>query len=380
MSKDSLGQSPISARTLSSWKTVPIVVASVSLIGGGLWYWRSCNAGAGGWSGGGPIDVVAIGLKPTVAPRSLEALGELRAVRQVSLSSEVAGRVIAISFKPGQQVKAGDVLVQLDDSAERAELAAAKATAEFAQHQLARASELVSVGAVSSETLQQRQAERDQSAAQVRRLEVRILQKQIRASFAGELGLRRIDLGQYLNPGEVVATLTNLDHLYVDFDVPQQELGRIRIGSPLHVRVDKPGARSVRATVSAIEPLVGRDTRNASIQAEMSNDDQRLQPGMYATVSVELPAEADALMVPASAVTTSPSGDTAVVVRNVSSEKVGKADIVPIVVDRRIGDQVVIKKGLRAGDFVVTEGQLRVRPGGDLRLVDRIEPVAGGKA
>lgn len=128
-------------------------------------------------------------------------MGELRAVRQVSLSSEVAGRVVAISFKPGQQVKAGDVLVQLDDSAERAELAAAKATAEFAQHQLARASELVSVGAVSSETLQQRQAERDQSAAQVRRLEVRILQKQICASFAGELGLRRIDLGQYLEPG-----------------------------------------------------------------------------------------------------------------------------------------------------------------------------------
>lgn len=380
MSKDSLGRSPITARTLSFWKTVPVVVASVSLIGGGLWYWRSCNASAGGWSGGGPIDVVAIGLKPEVATRSLEALGELRAVRQVPLSSEVAGRVIAISFKAGQQVKAGDPLVQLDDAAERAELTAARATAEFAQRQLARASELVSAGAVSSETLQQRQAERDQSAAQVQRLEVRILQKQIRAPFAGELGLRRIDLGQYLNPGEVVATLTNLDHLYVDFDVPQQELGRIRIGLPLHVRVDKPGARPVRATVSAIEPQVGRDTRNATIQAEMSNDSQRLQPGMYATVSVELPAETEALMVPASAVTTSPSGDTAVVVRNLSPEMVGKAEIVPIVVDRRIGDQVVIKKGLSAGDVVVTEGQLRVRPGGELRVVDRIQPVAGGKA
>ncbi len=380
MSKDSPGQSSIAARTLSSWKTVPIVVASVSLIGGGLWYWRTCHAGASGWSGGGPIDVVAIGLKPEVAPVNLEALGELRAVRQVMVSSEVAGRVVAISFKPGQQVKAGDLLVQLDDAAERAELAAAKAAAEFAQRQWARASELVSAGAVSSETLQQRQADRDQSAAQVQRLEVRILQKQIRAPFAGELGLRRIDLGQYLNPGEVVATLTNLDHLYVDFDVPQQELGRIRIGSPLNVRVDKPDAKPIGATVSAIEPQVGRDTRNATVQAEMRNDSQRLQPGMYATVSVELPSEIDALMLPASAVMTSPSGDTAVVVRNLSPEKVGKAEIVPIVVDRRIGDQVVIKKGLSAGDVVVTEGQLRVRPGGDLRVVDRIQPVAGGKA
>lgn len=380
MSKDSLGQSSISARTSSSWKTVPIVMATVSLIGGGLWYWRSCNAGAGGWSGGGPIDVVAISLKPEVAPVSLEALGELRAVRQVSVASEVAGRVVAIAFKPGQPVKAGDLLVQLDDAAERAELVAAKAAAEFAQHQLARASELVSAGAVSNETLQQRQADRDQSAAQVQRLEVRILQKQIRAPFAGELGLRRIDLGQYLNPGEIVATLTNLDHLYVDFDVPQQELGRIRIGSLLNVRVDKPDAKSVGATVSAIEPQVGRDTRNATVQAEMRNDSQRLQPGMYATVSVELPPEVDALMLPATAVMTSPSGDTAVVVRNLSPEKVGKAEIVPIVVDRRIGDQVVIKKGLSVGDVVVTEGQLRVRPGGDLRVVDRIQPAAGGKA
>ncbi len=258
MSKDSLGQSSISARTSSSWKTVPIVMATVSLIGGGLWYWRSCNAGAGGWSGGGPIDVVAISLKPEVAPVSLEALGELRAVRQVSVASEVAGRVVAIAFKPGQPVKAGDLLVQLDDAAERAELVAAKAAAEFAQHQLARASELVSAGAVSNETLQQRQADRDQSAAQVQRLEVRILQKQIRAPFAGELGLRRIDLGQYLNPGEIVATLTNLDHLYVDFDVPQQELGRIRIGSLLNVRVAKPDAKSVGATVSAMRAVTGR--------------------------------------------------------------------------------------------------------------------------
>ena len=353
---------------------------SASLIGGGLWYWRSCNAGAGGWSGGGPLEVVAISLKPEVAPMNLEALGELRAVRQVSVASEVAGRVVAISFKPGQQVKAGDLLVQLDDAAERADLVAAKAAAEFAQHQLARASELVSAGAVSNETLQQRQADRDQSAAQVQRLEVRILQKQIRAPFTGELGLRRIDLGQYLNPGEVVATLTNLDHLYVDFDVPQQELGRIRIGSSLNVRVDKPDAKLVEATVSAIEPQVGRDTRNANVQAEMRNNSQRLQPGMYATVSIELPPEVDALMVPATAVMTSPSGDTAVVVRNLSPEKVGKAEIVPIIVDRRIGDQVVIKKGLSIGDVVVTEGQIRVRPGGDLRVVDRIQPAAGGKA
>lgn len=379
MSESSPVCSSTPAQKVSSWNTILIALVIVVAIGGGLWHWRTRNAIAGGWSGAGAIDVVAVALQPEVAPVSLEALGELRAVRQVTLSSELAGRVTGISFKPGQHVKAGDVLVQLSDSAERADLAAAKATAAFAQQQLTRASELASVGAVSGEILQQRQAERDQSAAQIQRLEVQILQKQVRAPFAGKLGLRRIDLGQYLNPGEEVVTLTNLDQIYVNFDIPQQELPRIQIGLPLQVQVDTPGAKPIRATVSAIEPQVGRDTRNATVQAEMDNDKQHLQPGMYATVSVELPAEKNALIVPASAVTTSPSGDTAVVVRNQSPEKVGKAEIVPIVVGRRIGDRVVIDSGLKAGDVVVTEGQLRVRPGGDLRVVDSIQSAAGGK-
>lgn len=354
-----------------------VSVVAIALIGGGLWYWRSSKLhGLGGWSGGGPIDVVATTLEPRDVPVRLEALGELRAVQQVTLSAEVARRVATISFKPGQRVKAGTVLVQLDDSIEQADLTAARAAAAFAQQQLGRASELAATGATSREILQQRQAERDQAAAQVQQLEARIRQKRIRAPFDGELGLRRIDLGQYLEPGETVATLTALDRLYANFDVPQQELARLEVGQPVQVHIDTVDAEPIQATISAIEPQVGRDTRNATVQAEVANRGRTLRPGMYVTVSVMLPPEPDALTLPVSALMTSPSGDAAVLVRDLSSERIVKAEIARIVVGRRIGDHVVIARGLEAGDVVVTEGQLRVRPGAELRVVDK--PAAAG--
>ncbi|MCL6351478.1 efflux RND transporter periplasmic adaptor subunit [Pectobacterium polaris] len=364
------------ARKPSGFNAIVIAGVVVTLIAASLWYWRSARQSQGGWAGGGPIDVVATTLHAQAAPVSLEGLGELRAVRQVMLSAEVAGRVAAISFEPGQRVKAGMVLVQLDDATEQADLAAAKASAGFAQGQFTRASELARTGATSREMLQQRQAERDQTAAQVQQLEARIRQKRIRAPFDGELGLRRIDLGQYLNPGDVAVTLTDSSQLYANFDIPQQELARVTVGQTVQVRIDTAGVAPVQATISAIEPQVGRDTRNASIQAKVDNQGRTLQPGMYATVDVMLPAEPDALTLPVSAVMTSASGDAAAVVRGLTPEKAGKAEIVPITVGRRIGDTVVIARGLKAGDIVITEGQLRVRPGADLRVVDK--PVAEG--
>lgn len=360
----------------SPWKAVAMAAVVVTLVGTGLWYWRVTKMSAGGAWASGPIDVVATTLQPQSAPVSLEAIGELRAVRQVTLSPEIAGRVVSIAFQPGQRVKDGAQLVLLDDATERADLAAAKASAAFAQQQFARANELAGTGATSREILQQCQAERDQTAAQVQQLEARIRQKRIRAPFTGELGLRQIDLGQYLTPGQAAVTLTDLEHLYVNFDVPQQELARVRLGQAIHVSVDTPDAQPVQAVISAIEPQVGRDTRNATIQATVQNKSRTLQPGMYVTVAVSLPAQADALILPTSAVMTSASGDAAVVVRDLSAQKSGKAEIVPITVGRRIGDQVIIARGLKAGDVVVTEGQLRVRPGANLRVVDKAAKAA----
>jgi len=370
--------SPV-ARKPSAWKAILVAIVAIALISGGLWYWRVQKlSDAAGWADGGPMDVVATTLEAQTAPVNLEALGEVRAVRQVVLSAEVAGRVADITFESGQRIEAGTILVQLDDAPEQADLAAAGATARFAQRQFTRASELAATEAISREILQQRQAERDQTAAQVQQLEARIRQKRIRAPFAGELGLRRIDLGQYVNAGDQAVTLTDLDRLYVNFDVPQQELARINVGQPIEVHRDLAGNEPIKATISAIEPQINRNTRNVTLQAEINNRERHLQPGMYVTVKVVLPAEMDALVLPASAVMTSSAGNTAVVVRDLSDENIGTGDIVPVEVSRRFGDQVVISQGLEAGDVVLTEGQLRVRPGAELRVLEQSAVQAGG--
>ncbi|RKP47518.1 efflux RND transporter periplasmic adaptor subunit [Trinickia fusca] len=374
--------SPIGAATPQKsgapWKAAASAVVIVFVVAAALWFWRASRAASQGWAPGGPIDVVAATVKAGPAPVSIEAVGELRAVRQVVVANEIPGRVNDIGFEAGQHTKAGTVLIQLDDSTEQANLAAAKASALFAQQQLERANELVAVGATSKELLQQRRAERDQAAAQVQQLETRIRKMHIRAPFAGELGLRQVDLGQYLDAGEKVVTLTDLGALYVNFDVPQQQLDRLQVGQHVAITTDSPGASPLEARINAIEPQVGKDTRNATVQAVLNNPKEALRPGMFVSVSVALPAERDALLVPTTAVMTSASGNTAAVVRGLSAQRTGKADIVPITTGRHIGDQVVIVDGLKAGDVVVTEGQLRIQPGAAVHVVNHA--VAGVSA
>ncbi|WP_027847690.1 efflux RND transporter periplasmic adaptor subunit [Marinospirillum minutulum] len=355
----------------SGFKSIILVCFVLTILITGLWYWQQSRQAQGGWAGGGPIDVIATRLKSEAAPVNLKALGELRAVQQVSLSAEMEGRVTAILFESGQKVKAGSLLVQLDDTLEQAELAAAQARATFTRHQYARTKELASTGATSQERLQLHLFERDQAAAQVKQLQARIRHKRIYAPFDGKLGLRLIDQGQYLNPSETIVSLTNLNQLYANFDLPQEELARVKLGQSVLVDADLSEVGPIKATLTALEPQVNRDTRSATIQAKLANPQGILQPGMYATMTILLPPEPDALILPASAVTTSASGDTVLVVRNLNAEQVGQAEIVPVVVGRRVGDQVVIAQGLQAGDLVVTEGQLRVRPGADLRVVKK---------
>lgn len=356
----------------TNWKVFIVVLVVIALISTGLWYWKAVkNSNAGGWAGGGPIDVVATTIKVSSAPVTIQALGEVRAVQQVTLASQVAGRVSKIHFESGQRVEAGTLLVQLDNAPERADLAAAIATTKFATAQLKRAKELVKTQAMSTETLQQRQAEFDKAAAQVEQIKARMSQLRIIAPFSGEIGLRQIDLGEYINPGDKAATLTALDSVYVNFDVPQQELARISVGQSVSIFSEIASDTRIDANITAIERQVNRNTRNVTIQAKVQNTQQLLYPGMYVTVNVNLPDEPDALILPNTAVMTSSNGNTVAIVRDISAEGVGSGDIVPVQVSRRIGEKVIIDKGLQPGDVVVTEGQLRVRPGAQLRVIER---------
>lgn len=357
-------------------RPIMLAIAGIVLIFGGLYAWRTVRSAAPVGSAPPPVAVAATIVTPTDVPAALEAVGSLRAVREVMLAPEVAGRVVAVQFTAGARVGAGAVLVQLYDAPERADRRAAQARADFAGAQLARSRELAPLGAESRDLLQQRQAERDQAVAAVQQLDARITQKQVRAPFAGEIGLRRINLGQYLNPGDAIATLTALDTLYVDFAVPQQDLARLRVGAVVRVAADAWAGRNFTARVSAIEPRIGEDTRNVMVQATLANPDRALRPGMYVTAALDLPPQQGALVVPTTAIQTSASGDSVTVVRGANAAQQGKAEMVAVTTGRRFGNKVVVTGGLKPGDVVVSEGQLRVQPGADVRVV-RLTPAGG---
>lgn len=353
-----------------------IVVAAVVAIFVLLFLWRAWVNAAPPPQAPPPTGVVATVVSPTDVPNALEAVGSLRAVREVMLSPEVAGRVTALRFNAGQRVGAGATLVELNAGPERADRAAAAAKAEFSRLQLTRSRQLVPAGAESREMLQQRQAEYRQAVAAVRQLDARLAQKRIAAPFSGEIGVRRINLGQYLNPGDEVATLTSLDQLYVDFTVPQQELGKLSLGGEVRVTSDAWPGRTFTARVTTIEPRIAEDSRNIWVQGTLANPDRTLRPGMYVNAALSLPPVPGALVVPATAIMTSAQGDSVVVIRGANARKEGKAEMVSVATGRRFGNSVVVARGLKPGDVVVIEGQLRVQPGATLK-VTRLVPASG---
>lgn len=313
-----------------------------------------------------PIEVAAMKVVSTRASNSLDSIGTLRAIRTVNLAPEVAGRVVSIDFDAGQQVGKGDRLIQLDERLEQAELKAAVATANYARQQLDRSRTLAATRAGSRQTLDQRLSEFDQAQAAVEQLRTRIDQKAVVAPFDGFLGLRRVNLGEYIGAGTEVVTLTQLDALYVNFAVPQQDLSKLRPGGRGVVRSDAFPGEEFPATITAIDPVVDTDTRNVTIQATMQNPGNRMRPGLFVTVSVALPDRDDVILVPATAVQTGASGDTAFLVRN------GKAEIVPVRTGARLGEEVIVEEGLSRGDIIITRGQLRVYPGASVAVAPEL--------
>lgn len=353
-----------------------IVVVAVAIVFGVLFIWRNWLNAAPPPRAPPPTEVVATVIEPTEVPIALDAVGSLRAVRQVILAPEVAGRVTAIHFHGGARVRAGANLVQLYDGPERADRAAAAAKAAFARQQLERSRKLISTGAVSQEALEQSQADYDQAAAAVRLLDARLVQKRITAPFAGQLGLRRIDPGQFLNPGDEIATLTDLDRLFVDFSVPQQDLTKLHIGGAVQVTSDALTGRSFAARVRTIEPRISENSRNIQVRAIMANPAHALRPGMFVNAAIEQPPLQGALVVPSTAIQTSAQGESVIVIRGDNARKEGKADFVAVTTGHRFDDSVVVTSGLKRGEVVVAEGQLRVRPGAKVR-VKRLIPATG---
>ncbi|MBH0114415.1 efflux RND transporter periplasmic adaptor subunit [Novosphingobium sp. YJ-S2-02] len=349
-------------------RTILVTVLVLVVLMAAIYGWRMMRmSGAQGWpQQATPVAATVLGARRVADTRAL--VGSLSAVREVTLAPETSGRVSGLHFRAGQDVRAGALLVQLYDAPEKADLAAARARADFARLQLERSQELAPSGAEPREVLQQRRAEHAQALAAVAQIEARLRQKQVRAPFAGRLGIRQVDPGQYMNPGDAVATLTALDRLYVDFAIPQQELSRLRPGDSVTLTSDAWPERTFTARLETIEPQVSRETRNVTAQAVIANPDGALRPGMYVKVALELGVDPEALVLPVTAIQTSAQGDSVIVIRGTNPRKGGKAEIVPVTTGQRMGDDVVVTGKLSPGDVVVAQGQLRVQPGSEVTV------------
>ncbi|KVW77872.1 efflux RND transporter periplasmic adaptor subunit [Burkholderia cepacia] len=351
-------------------RTKPIVISVVGLVVvfGLLYAWRAVRSGGAEQQAMPPMPVSTIRAEPRSVADEWQAVGSLQAVHEVLLAPDTSGRVTAVNFDAGQSVKEGAVLIQLYDAPEQADRAAAVAKADFAQLQLRRSQALAPTGAEPRELLEQHKADAAQTAAAVRQLDARIQQKSIRAPFSGQLGIRRINLGQYLNAGDAIATLTQLDPLYVNFTLPQQDMPRLTSGAPVQVTVDAVPGRVFTARISAIEPRIDGETRNVAVQALLPNTDRLLKPGMYVTARLVLPATTDNIVLPLTAIQTSASGDSVVVVKGADAQGVGKAVAVPVITGRRLGEEVLVSQGIKPGDIVVMAGQNRLPPGATVKI------------
>lgn len=296
---------------------------------------------------------------------SFESIGSVEAARGVMVASEVSGKVVGILFQSGAEVKAGDPLVQIDKSIEEAQLRSAQSTAELNRTNLERIRGLRKTSVVSQSDMESAEAQAKDSAARVDQLASIVEKRTIRAPFAGRLGIRQIQEGQFLKPGDPIVTLQALDPVYVNFSLPQQRLGNLAVGMAVKVTTDAMPGRVFEGTLTAIEPAVDATTRNINLQAMLQNHDGALRQGMFVAVSVLVPGTFERVVIPATAVIFAPYGDSVFVVTEVAGKNGPRLEAHQkfIRLGQREGDLVAIEEGLSAGERIVTIGGFKLRNG-----------------
>jgi membrane fusion protein, multidrug efflux system len=313
-----------------------------------------------------PVAVSAAEAKSEVVPNLLTAVGGLAAVHQVDVSADVNGRVTEIKFEPGTHVEAGTPLVQLFDAAEQGDLASFKAQATVAQLSLDRAKQLASRQFGPQATVDQAQAAYDQAMAGIAKTEALISQKLVRAPFSGDLGVRKVEVGQYLTAGTAIVSLTDLSELWANFTVTEKDSGNLKVGQPVRLKVDAYPGRTFDAKITTIEPQISTDTRNIRVQATISNPEKILKPGMFVTTTVVLPDKPAVVTVPETAVDYTLYGDSVFVITE-KKEADGKTSLSAVrtfvQTGNRVEGRVEIVKGVKPGDKVVAVGQLKLQSG-----------------
>jgi multidrug efflux system membrane fusion protein len=313
-----------------------------------------------------PATVTAVEVKSEVVPNLLTAVGGLAAVHQVNVTSDVSGRITDILFKPGAHVEAGAPLVQLFDGPEQGDLASFKAQATGAQAALDRAKQLAARQFGPQSTVDATQATYDQAMAGIARTQAIISQKLVRAPFEGELGVRMVEVGQYLNAGTTIVSLTDLNVLYANFTVPEKGSGQLKVGQTVRIAVDAYPGQAFEGKITTIEPQIMADTRNIRVQATIDNPDHILKPGMFATTTVVLPDKPAVITLPETAVDYTLYGDSVFLITE-KKEDDGKTTLTAVrtfvQTGNRIEGRAEILKGLKPGDRVIAVGQLKLQSG-----------------
>jgi len=308
----------------------------------------------------------------------IDAVGSLRAVRGSELSLEVAGVVEEITFQSGDEVQAGQVLLRLRNDDDVAKLQSLEATAQLAQITYDRDVKQFKAQAISQAIVDNDEANLRNAKAQVAQQKAIVDKKTLRAPFAGRLGLRQVDLGQFLSAGTVIATLQSLDPIFVDFLLPQQAVAQLSVGQTVRVKVDAFLGREFAGKITAINPKVETASRNIQVRATLPNGDQKLLPGMFATVELETGAPQRLVTLPQTAVSYNPYGSLVYIVDDKNKDAGGKphpvARQVFVTTGATRGDQVAILKGVSEGDTVVTSGQVKLRNGVPIAIDNSVVP------
>lgn len=310
---------------------------------------------------------------------TLKAVGSLRAVLGVNVTTELAGMVQKIHFRPGSAVEKGSVLVQLNAGTELGLLHSLQAQVELAKITYKRDKAQYAVHAVSKQTLDTDEWNLRNLQAQVEEQAATVEKKTIRAPFSGQLGVRNVNPGQYLNVGDTVVSLQALDVIYADFYLPQQALARLKLGQTVKMVTDTFANQVFQGTITTIEPIVDSATRNVEVEATFPNPDFKLKPGMFTRVEVDVGNKQSYLTIPQSAITFNSYGDIVYLVKD-SGKKDNKNQ--PIFVAQQVfvtvgdtrGDQIAILKGLHRGDVIVTSGQLKLKNGSQVVINNQLQP------
>jgi len=350
-----------------------------------------------------PVTITAARAEIGIWRTELGAIGNLVAMHGVQVTTEVAGMVQTIGFESGTEVEQGETLVQFNTDVDRAQLERLEAEAEQARRDLARIQELTQRRYASQSEREQAATRVETLEAQVREQRVLIGKKRIEAPFSGILGLRYVNLGQYLEPGQAVVDLQSIAPIYVDFTLPGRHYGAVGPGLPIRVQVDAYPDRDFEGEISAVSPKVDPDTHNFSVRGTLPNRERLLRPGMFTDVVVTLPDERRVVAVPNTAVSYSPYGDVVFLIREggdaapppagnpdgnenpveAPDERIYRVERIFVTTGERRGLRVEVLKGVEPGDRVVTSGQLKLSDGARVVISDRdvlpdVEPVPKG--